>query len=135
EATRAARELVEEKSRLQTEWTERQRTRLRELEHQFAQTLEKHEKEVARAIEAITERKVRAQLEKQTHRKLVKARGDAREDADAATVAHLSDSQADLGTAAAQAPKPVAQSDLVPGIRVRVRGLPTPVILRRRDDS
>jgi DNA mismatch repair protein MutS2 len=135
EAIRAAQELAVEKKQLQTDWTDRQRTRLKELEHQFAQTLEKHEKEVARAIEAITEREVRAQLEKQTHRKLVKARGDAREDADAAAVAHLSDSQADLGTAAAQAMKPVAQSDLVPGTRVRVRGLPTPVTLRRRDET
>ncbi len=135
EATRAAQELAEEKKRLQTEWTERQRTRLKELEHQFAQVLEKHEKEVARAIEGVKEREVRAQLEKQTHRKLVKARGEAREQADAATVAHLSESQTDLGTAIAQAAKPVAQSDLVPGVRVRVRGLPTPVTLRRRDDS
>ena len=135
EATRAAQDFAEEKKRLQTEWTERQRTRLKELEHQFAQALEKHEKEVARAIEAVKERELRAQLEKQTHRKLVKARGEAREEADAATVAHLADSQADLGTAAAQSAKPVAQSDLVPGARVRVRGLPTPVTLRRRDDS
>ena len=81
------------------------------------------------------ERELRAQLEKQTHRKLVKARGDAREEADAATVAHLADSQADLGIAAPQAAKPVAQSDLVPGVRVRVRGLPTPVTLRRRDET
>lgn len=135
EAIRAAQELAEEKKRLQTEWIDRQRTRLKELEQQFAQALEKHEKEVARAIEAVTERESRAQLEKQTHRKLAKARVEAREDADAATVAHLADSQADLGVAAAQAQKPVAQSDLVPGVRVRVRGLPTPVTLRRRDDS
>ena len=135
EAARAAQELAEEKKRLQTEWTDRQRTRLKELEQQFAQTIEKHEKEVARAIEAVKERELRAQLEKQTHKKLVKARGDAREEADAATVAHLADSQADLGIAAAQSAKPVAQSDLVPGVRVRVRGLPTPVTLRRRDDD
>jgi DNA mismatch repair protein MutS2 len=135
EATLAAQELAVEKKQLQTEWAERQRTRLKELEHQFAQALEKHEKEVARAIEAVKEREVRAQLEKQIPRKLVKARDDAREEADAATVAHLSDSQSDLGSAAAQAPKPVAQSDLVPGARVRVRGLPTPVTLRRRDDT
>jgi DNA mismatch repair protein MutS2 len=135
EATRAAQELAMEKKQLQTEWTERQRKRLKELEQQFAQTLEKHEKEAARAIEAVKERELRAQLEKQTHRKLVKARGDAREEADAATVAHLADSQTDLGTAAAQALKPVAQSDLVPGARVRVRGLPTPVTLRRRDET
>ena len=135
EASRAAQEFAEEKKRLQTEWTDRQRTRLKELELHFTQTIEKHEKEVARAIEGVGERELRAQLEKQTHRKLVKARGDAREEADAATVAHLADSQADLGIAAAQSVKPVAQSDLIPGARVRVRGLPTPVTLRRRDET
>jgi DNA mismatch repair protein MutS2 len=135
EAARAAQDLAVEKKQLQTEWTERQRKRLKELEQQFAQTLEKHEKETARAIEAVKERELRAQLEKQTNRKLVKARGDAREEADAATVAHLADSQADLGTVATQALRPVAPSDLVPGARVRVRGLPTPVTLRRRDDT
>jgi DNA mismatch repair protein MutS2 len=135
EAARAAQEFAEEKKHLQTEWTDRQRTRLKELEQQFAQTIEKHEKEAARVIESVKERELRAQLEKQTHRKLVKARGDAREEADAATVAHLADSQADLGIAAPQAAKPVAQSDLVPGARVRVRGLPTPVTLRRRDET
>src|SRR5260221_711665 len=135
EATRAAQELFVEKKQLQTEWTDRQRKRLKKLEQQFAQTLEKHEKEAASAIEAVKERELRAQLEKQTHRKLVKARGDAREEADAATVAHLADSQADLGATAAQTLKAVAQSDLVPGVRVRVRGLPTPVTLRRRDDA
>jgi DNA mismatch repair protein MutS2 len=135
EAARAAQEFAEEKRTLQTEWTGRQRTRLKELEHQFAQTIEKHEKEAARAIEAVKERELRAQLEKQTHRKLVKARGDAREEANAATLAHLADSQADLGIAAAQVAKPVDQSDLVPGTRIRVRGLPTPVTLRRCDGT
>ncbi len=53
----------------------------------------------------------------------------------AATVAHLSDSQADLGLAAAQSSKPVTLSDLVPCMRVRVRSLPTPVTLRRRDEQ
>jgi len=135
QAIRAAQDLAGEKQQLRTEWTGRQRARLKELEQQFAQTIEKHEKEAARAIEAVKERELRAQLEKQTHKKLVKARGDAREEADAATVAHLSDSQADLGIAAPQSAKPVSLSDLVVGVRVRVRGLPTPVTLRRRDDS
>ena len=133
EAVRAAQEFADEKKRLQTEWTDRQRTRLKELEQQFAQTIEKHEKEAARAVEAVKDRELRAQVEKQTHKKLVKARGEAREEADAATVAHLSDSQADLGIAAALAAKPVAPGDLIPGARVRVRGLPTPVTLRRHD--
>jgi DNA mismatch repair protein MutS2 len=66
---------------------------------------------------------------------LVKARGDAREEADAATVAHLSDSQSDLGIAAAQAAKPIVQSDLVPGVRALVRGMPSPVTIRRRDEN
>jgi DNA mismatch repair protein MutS2 len=135
EAASAAQDFAEEKKRLQTEWTSRQRTRLRELEQQFAQTIEKHEKEAARAIEAVKESELRAQLEKQTHRKLVKARGEAREEADAATVAHLAETQSDLGIAAAQSAKPVSQNDLVPGVRVRVRGLPTPVTLRRRDET
>jgi DNA mismatch repair protein MutS2 len=135
EAARVAQEFAEEKKRLQTEWTDRQRTRLKELEQQFTQTIEKHEKEVTRAIEGVKERELRGQLEKQTHRKLVKARGDAREEADAATVAHLADSQTDLGIAAAQAVKPIAQTDLVPGVRIRVRGLPSPVTLRRRDET
>jgi DNA mismatch repair protein MutS2 len=135
QAIRAAQDLAGEKQQLRTEWTGRQRARLKELEQQFAQTIEKHEKEAARAIEAVKERELRAQLEKQTHKKLVKARGDAREEADAATVAHLSDSQADLGIAAPQSAKPVSLSDLVVGVRVRVSGLPTPVTLRRRDDS
>src|SRR4029077_5833412 len=135
EAVRAAQDFAEEKRRLQTEWTDRQRIRLKELEQQFAATIEKHEKEAARAIEGVKERELRTQLEKQTHRKLVKARGDAREEADAATVAHLADSQVDLGIAAGQPPKLVAQSDLIPGARIRVRGLPTPVTLRRRDET
>jgi DNA mismatch repair protein MutS2 len=135
EAARAAQEFAEEKKLLQTEWTNRQRTRLKELEQQFVQTIEKHEKEAGRAIEGVKERELRAQLEKQTHRKLVKARGDAREEADAATLAHLADSQADLGITAAQATKPIKQIDLIPGVRVRVRGLPTPVTLRRHDET
>ena len=135
EAIGAAHELAEERKKLQTEWAERQRKRLAELEKQFAEALEKHEKSVARAIEAVKERELRAQIEKQTGRKLAKARGEAREEADNATVAHLADSQADLGTTSGESLKPVAQSDLVPGARVRVRGLPSPAVLRRRDDS
>jgi DNA mismatch repair protein MutS2 len=97
--------------------------------------MEKCEKEVARAVEGVKDREQRAQIEKQTHRKLVKARGDAREEADAATVAHLADSQADLGISVALSAKPVSQSDLVPGARIRVRGLPAPVTLRRLDEA
>ncbi|HEX3372106.1 MAG TPA: Smr/MutS family protein, partial [Candidatus Acidoferrales bacterium] len=135
EAVLAAQDFAEEKKRLQTEWTGRQRTRIKDLEQQFAQTIEKHEKETARVIDTVKERELRAQLEKQAHKKLIKARGDAREEVDAATVSHLSDSQADLGTGAPQSAKPVVQSDLVVGTRVRVRGLPTAVTIRRREEN
>jgi DNA mismatch repair protein MutS2 len=135
EAALAAQGFAEEKRKLQTEWKDRQRTRLKELEQQFSQTIEKHEKETARVIETVKERELRAQLEKQMHKKLIKARGDAREEVDAATVSHLSDSQADLGIATPQSAKPVAQGDLVVGTRVRVRGLPTAVTIRRREEN
>ena len=62
------------------------------------------------------------------------ARSEARGEVDAAVVAHLSESQADLGVAA-ETLRPPALDELVPGVRVRVRGFSAPVVLRRRDDS
>jgi DNA mismatch repair protein MutS2 len=102
------------------------------LEQRFAAALEEHAREVARAIEAVKDRELRGQLEKQSKRKLSQARAEARGEADAAVVAHLSESQADLGVAA-DAARPPSPEELVPGVRVRVRGLPLAVLLRRRD--
>jgi len=120
---------------LQTEWTERQRKRLKELEQQFAQALEKHEKEAAprnrgrqRTRAARTARKANAPQTRESARR--SARG-----ADAATVAHLADSQADLGTTAAQSAKPVAQSDWFRERAFEYEDCPPPVTLRRRDGT
>jgi DNA mismatch repair protein MutS2 len=135
ENQRQAEELAQEKKKLQTEWTFRQRARLKELEQQFADAIEKHEKETARAVAAVKEREMRAQLEKQSQRQMTKARVQAREDTDAATVAHLSESQADLGIPAPAPVRPISPEQLAPGVRVRVRGLPNPVTLRRRDGA
>jgi len=135
EAASQARELEAERKRLQTEWVERQKKRIAELERKFAETLKQHEQEIARAIEAVRERELRAQVEKQARGKLSDARAEARESADAAVVQHFSDAQADLGTGAALASVPVKTELLVPGVRVRVRGLPSAVVLRRRYDS
>jgi len=135
EAARQARELESERKTLQTEWVERQKKRIAELERKFAEALEQHEKEIARAIEAVKERELRAQMEKQSRRKLSEARAVAGEAADAAVVQHLSEAQADLGTGAAPASVPVRMELLIPGVRVRVRGLPSAVTLRRRDES
>jgi DNA mismatch repair protein MutS2 len=127
-----ARQLEVERRELREEWVARQRARIAELEQRFAAALEEHAREVARAIEAVKDRELRGQLEKQSKRKLSQARAEARGEADAAVVAHLSESQADLGVAA-DAARPPSPEELVPGVRVRVRGLPSAVLLRRRD--
>jgi DNA mismatch repair protein MutS2 len=129
-----ARQLEAERRTLREEWIARQRGRIAELEKQFAAALAEYERQMTRAIEAVKDRELRAQIEKQSRRKLVQVRGEARSEADAAVVAHLSESQADLGIAdAGDAMRPPSPEELVAGVRVRVRGLPSPVLLRRRD--
>ena len=128
------RRLEIERRELREEWIARQRARIAELEQKFAAALEEHERQMARAIEAVKDRELRAQLEKQSRRKLSQARVAARDEADAAVVAHLSESQTDLGIAAETA-RPPAPEELIPGVRVRVRGLPSAVLLRRRDSA
>jgi len=132
---RAAAELERletERAALRTEWTERQRRRIAELEKRLEETVKRYEAEMARVLEGIRDRELRAQAEKAARRQSVKARGEAREDADAAVVGHLGESQADLGAPPRELPP--APEQLLPGARVRVRGLPQPVVLRQVDD-
>ena len=129
-----ARQLETERRELREEWVARQRSRIAELEQKFAAALEEHERKMARAIEAVKDRELRAQLEKQSKRKLSQARTESRSEADAAVVAHLSESQADLGIAG-DTVRPPSPEELVSGVRVRVRGLPSAVLLRRRDGT
>jgi DNA mismatch repair protein MutS2 len=133
QAMEQMRELDDERKKLQTEWVERQRKRLTELEKQFAETLKQHEADVARLAAEIKNRELRAQLEKQAERGSARARTQAREDVDAAVVAHLAESQADLGITMAPAARPVTQDELIEGARVRVRGFAAPVVIRRID--
>jgi DNA mismatch repair protein MutS2 len=140
EVDRLRRELREQSSQLdaerrqlQTEWIERQRKRIGELEQKFSEAMKLHEAALDRALANVKERELRAQIEKQTKRATVKARGEARDDADAAVVQHLSESQADLGPAAAPIEKPIEIGKLAPGMRVRVKGFPSAVVLRRVD--
>jgi DNA mismatch repair protein MutS2 len=132
ELAEQARSLEAERRALREEWVERQKKRIAELEKRFADALAAHEKEMARALEAVQERALRAQIEKQSKRRLAEARSEAKSEADAAVLAHLAESQADLGTTAAPERLPAAE-ELVPGTRVRVRGFSAPVVLRRRD--
>jgi DNA mismatch repair protein MutS2 len=126
-------EIARERKLLQTEWADRQRKRIAELEQKFAEVLKQHETTLTQALEAIRERELRVQLTKQTQRSLTKSRADAREEVDTAVVQHLDASQQDLGAAVKPVEKPVQADRLVPGVKIRVRGFPSPVVLRRID--
>jgi DNA mismatch repair protein MutS2 len=127
--------LEDERRKLQTEWAERQRKRLAELEQRFNETVKLYEAEIRKLVGEIKDREFRTQAEKQAGRRMKKLAGEAREEADAAVVAHLSESQLDLGPAGAARPEPLAPEQLVVGARVRVRGLAQPVVIRQRDES
>jgi DNA mismatch repair protein MutS2 len=126
--------LEEERAKLRTEWIERQQKRIKELEAQFAEMQKRFDENVARVLEAVKERELRAQLEKMSRRKMQDARGEAREELNAAVVQTISESQADLGVHAASK-EAVSADRLQPGAKIRVRGFSKPVIFRRLDGS
>jgi DNA mismatch repair protein MutS2 len=126
--------LEEERAKLRTEWIERQQKRIKELEAQFAEMQKHFDENVARVLEAVKERELRAQLEKTSRRKMQDARGEAREELNAAVVQTISESQADLGIHAASM-ETVGADRLQPGTKIRVRGFSKPVIFRRLDGS
>jgi DNA mismatch repair protein MutS2 len=126
------RALEAERARLRTEWVERQQKRIKELEAQFAEMQKRFDENVARVVEAVKERELRASLEKSSRRKLQEARSEAREELNAAVVQTLSESQSDLGIRP-ETTEAVNAERLQPGARVRVRGFSKAVIFRRLD--
>jgi DNA mismatch repair protein MutS2 len=126
------RQLEAERRALQTEWVERQRARIGELEKQFVATTKRLENEVARLAAEIKDRKSRAQTEKLGARRMSRIESDTRAEADAAVLETLSASQSDLGVLI-EVPKPVPPEELAEGMRIRVRGMKDPVVLRHRD--
>jgi len=126
--------LEEERKKLRSEWVERQQKRIKELEAQFAEMQKRFEENVARVLEAVKERELRAQVEKTARRKMLDVRGQAREELNAAVVQTISDSQADLGVHAVSM-EAVSADQLQPGTKIRVRGFSKPVVLRRIDGS
>ena len=126
--------LEDERKKLRTEWIERQQLRIKQLEANFAEMQKRFDENVAAVVEAIKDRDLRAQLEKSSRRKLQDARGEAREELNAALVQTLADSQSDLGVSAAATNAPSAAS-LQPGAKIRVRGFSKPVVLRRIDGN
>jgi DNA mismatch repair protein MutS2 len=126
--------LEEERKKLRTEWVERQQKRIKELEAQFVGMQKRFDENVARVIEAVKERELRASLEKTARRKGMEIRSEAREDLNAALVQTISDSQADLGTSSSSQ-QPIRTETLQPGARIRLRGFSKPAIFRRLDGS
>jgi len=70
--------LAEERQKLRTEWVERQQKRIKQLEDKFGDMQKRFDENVARVVEAVKERELRAQLEKSTRRKIQDVRGEAR---------------------------------------------------------
>src|SRR5690348_10519499 len=126
--------LEEERKKLRTEWLDRQQKRIKELEAQFAEMQKRFDENVARVVDAVKDRELRAQLEKSTRRKMQDARSEAREELNAAVVQTISESQADLGVHAASL-EAVSADRLQTGAKIRVRGFNKPVIFRRLDGS
>jgi len=122
-----------ERRSLQTEWVERQKRRVGELEKNFAETQKRLENEVARVTGEIHDRALRAQLEKQSAKRMGKISSEARAEADAAVVETLATSQPDLGASAPVLAKPIAPELLTTGQRVEVKGFKQPVVFRRHD--
>ncbi len=126
--------LEEERKKLRADWVERQQRRIKDLEEKFAEMQKRFDENVASVVEAVKDRELRAQLEKSSRRKMQDARGEARDELNAAVVQTLSDSQADLGISGGATPPP-SPDRLQPGARIRVRGFTQPVILRRIEGS
>jgi DNA mismatch repair protein MutS2 len=126
-------QLEGERRLLQTEWVERQKKRIAELERNFQDTQKRLEAEVARLTGDIHDRALRAQIEKQAGKRLGKIGADASADTNAAVVETLAGSQADLGVTAPVAGKPVAPELLSSGQRITVKNFKQQVIFRRHD--
>jgi DNA mismatch repair protein MutS2 len=126
--------LEQERQKLRAEWVDRQKQRLAELEQKFAEMQKRFDENVARVVEAVKDRELRSQLEKTARRKMQHARGEAKEEFNAAVVDTISDSRKDLGIEAASL-EAVNAEKLQPGARIRVRGFHKALILRRVDGS
>ena len=124
--------LEQERAKVRGEWVGRQKHRIAELEQKFAEMQKRFEENVAGVVDAVKERELRAQVEKTARRRMQEARGEAKEELNAAVVQTISDSQQDLGIRSESFEK-VSAAQLQPGVKIRVRGFNKPVILRRVD--
>jgi DNA mismatch repair protein MutS2 len=126
-------QLEAERRELRTEWIDRQKKRIAELEKGFLELQKRFEGEVSRLAHDIKDRAARAHIEKQTGRRMGQLVADARGEADAAVVETLAASQQDLGVSPETPARPVEPGQLIAGRRVSVKGFKQPVIFRRQD--
>jgi DNA mismatch repair protein MutS2 len=126
--------LEEERRKLRADWVERQQRRIKDLEANFTEMQKRFDENVAGVLAAVKDRELRAQLERSSRRKMQDARGEARDELNAAVVRTLSESQADLGIAG-ESVAPLSSDRLQPGAKIRVRGFTQPVVLRRIEGS
>jgi len=133
EAREELARLEADRRALQTEWIDRQKRRIAELERNFESAQKRLEGEVARIVADVKDRSLRGQIEKQSGRRMGKIAGDARAETDAAVVDALASSQEDLGAQAQRAPVPVVPGALSAGQRIVVKGFKQPLIFRRHD--
>jgi DNA mismatch repair protein MutS2 len=140
-ARRQAREelaqLENDRQALRTEWIDRQKKRIVELEGNFLELQKRFEGEMARLAATLAndvkDRAARARIEKQAARSIGQIVSEARGDADAAVVEALAASQPDLGVSIAAPEKPVEPERLVAGMRIIVKGFKQAVVFRRLD--
>jgi DNA mismatch repair protein MutS2 len=126
--------LEQERQKLRADWVERQQRRIKDLEANFTEMQKRFDENVAGVVAAVKDRELRAQLDKSSRRKMQEARGEARDELNAAVVQTLSESQADLGTTG-ESTAPLHADRLQPGAKIRVRGFTLPVVLRRIEGS
>ena len=133
EAREELRALEAERAALRSEWVERQKKRIADLEKAFLDLQNKFQSEVERLTADIKDRVLRVQMEKQSGRRMDSIASQSREEADAAVLETLAASQQDLGASAEVAERPVPIERLSAGLRVRVKGFKQAVIFRRQD--
>jgi DNA mismatch repair protein MutS2 len=126
-------QLESERRALRSEWVDRQKRRIAELERNFQETVKRLESEIARVTADVHDRVLQAQLEKQSGKRLAKFSAEARADVNAAVVETLASSQVDLGVSAVAAPKAVEPEQLSPGMLINVKNFKQPIIFRRHD--
>jgi DNA mismatch repair protein MutS2 len=137
DVTRQAREQLAQldaaRRELQTEWIDRQKKRIAQLEKNFAEAQKRLASEVERLAADIQDRSLRAQIEKQAGRRMGRLESAARAETDAAVVDTLAASQQDLGVVGGAQDAPVAPEKLSAGARVRVKGFRQALIFRGHD--